>query len=85
MRGFRFQNQDSISAILTGAAFPDLRRTLRVYYIETVMNLPDFRLAAAAKIISAIFWNVTHLRMAFTDVSGQHIGPIFKGQVLPDL
>ena len=31
---------------------------------------------------SSLFWNVTQHRLVFTDVSGQPIGPIFKGQAI---
>jgi hypothetical protein len=31
---------------------------------------------------SSLFWVVTQRRSVVTDVSGQRIGPIFKGQVV---
>jgi hypothetical protein len=30
--------------------------------------------------MSALFWGITRRRVVFTDVSGQRIGSIFKGQ-----
>jgi hypothetical protein len=85
LRGVRFKNQDGIPARLTSAAFPDRRRTLRRYYIETVMNVPDFRLLPRRKWYLRSSGMLYSAEWHFTDVSGQHIGPIFKGQSLPDL
>ena len=31
----------------------------------------------------SLFWDVTQRRLVVTDVSGQPIRPIFKGQILP--
>ena len=32
----------------------------------------------------SLFWDVTQRRMVVTDVTGQHIGPIFKGKAVQE-
>ena len=43
----------------------------------------DFRLPRGVNKIF-VFWDVTQRRLIVTDVSGQRIGPIFKGQTVPE-
>jgi len=41
-----------------------------------------FQVSAAMQMKSATFWDFTHRRMVITDVSGQSIRPVFKGQAV---
>jgi len=39
-------------------------------------------LRISAQFQASLFWDIAQRTLAFTDVSGQPVGPIFKGQCL---
>jgi len=59
-------------------------RSLREWIGSTQnwVNSVWFQASAATQMRPPLFWDVTQCRLVIADVSGQSIGPIFKGQAV---